>query len=234
MTARRPAGRSANVARGPWWKPIGPDRSADGPLMGSPESRRAAPERSTWAAAHPSTGQEGGVSRLVGSGARTPNRVTTGPEPGAADRLARGAGRGPGGASRGGWRRSGARPRASRTATRPASRPTAPSPRPSSGGTPRPSYLRRHAPPARPPRTPTRGRRSPETGHQDTPGTDRGGPRGVGTPTTGERTACKGHGWPGRESCAVCLTAVSGTISLVSATQVVNNCKPGRANAPND
>ena len=94
--------------------------------------------------------------------------------------------------SRGGWRRSGARPRASRTATRPASRLTAPSPRPSSGGTPRPSYLRRHAPPARPP---TRGRRSPETGHQDTPGTDRGGPRGVGTPTTGERTACKGHGW---------------------------------------
>ena len=32
------------------------------------------------------------MSRLVGSGARTPNRVTTGPEPGAADRLARGAG----------------------------------------------------------------------------------------------------------------------------------------------
>ena len=61
MTARRPAGRSANVARGPWWKPIGPDRSADGPLMGSPESRRAAPERSTWAAAHPSTGHEGRV-----------------------------------------------------------------------------------------------------------------------------------------------------------------------------
>ena len=39
-----------------------------------------------------------GVSRLVGSGTRTPNRVTTGPEPGAeaasvaADRVARGAG----------------------------------------------------------------------------------------------------------------------------------------------
>ena len=175
-----------------------------------------------------------GVSRLGGSLSRVANRSRPGRSRGRTPprwRLTgwRGAPARSWRGSRGGWRRSGARPRASRTATRPASRPTAPSPRPSSGGTPRLalSYLRRHAPPARPPRTPTRGRRSPETGHQDTPGTDRGGPRGVGTPTTGERTGCKGHGWPGRESCAVCLTAVSGTISLVSATHVVNKCKTG-------
>ena len=184
MTARRPAGRSANVARGPWWKPIGPDRSADGPLMGSPESRRAAPERSTWAAAHPSTGQEEGVSRLVGSGARTPNRVTTGREP-VRRRL--------GGGCRGGERHrpgpDGARgPAGDGRAPAPGHRGPA-----RAGHAVRieadrtvPTYLRRHAAPAR---TPIR-RRVKRTREVDTLPT---GPVRRVTPSSGHWAATDAH-----------------------------------------